>query len=83
MSNKEEYVRFREVPNVGGKTKVFQVEGTRGVCLGGIKWYSPWRRYTFQPDRCVVLDKTCLAVIAVKLEELMAQRKVAKSEDKI
>lgn len=46
--------------------------------LGWIKWYGPWRQYSFFPEADCVFEKTCLKDITDFIVELMEERKKAK-----
>lgn len=51
-----------------GKTAIWQVvsRSAIGVLLGEVKWYGPWRKYSFFPNRnCdLVFEQVCLRDIA-------------------
>ncbi len=57
-----------------GKTKVFQV-GCNDAYLGNIKWYAPWRRYTFFPENNTLFDSNCLNEITSFIDNEMKLRK--------
>lgn len=63
-------------PSPSGKTRTWFVEtGQQHFRLGEIKWYAPWRRYTFAPVLgCLVFDAKCLTEIASFLDEQMSAR---------
>jgi hypothetical protein len=47
------------------KTRVFAViSRVTSATLGVVKWYSKWRKYTYQPIDWIVLDAGCLKEIA-------------------
>ena len=50
--------------NIGttGKTQFCDVL-CNGVTLGKVKWYAPWRRYTFHPASATIFDRSCLLEI--------------------
>lgn len=52
-----------------GKTKIYRV-CTPTATLGFIKWYAPWRRYTFDPMNNTVYEPTCLRELATACEQL-------------
>lgn len=53
-----------------GKTKIWEVMSKeQGVILGAIKWYGPWRRYSFFPQPNAIFEKTCLREIADYCDE--------------
>ena len=62
------------------KTNVYLIQTKSGdVDLGVIKWYGPWRQYTFFPDDNTIFSKGCMSDINLFIEELMNQRKIKKS----
>lgn len=60
------FIKFDEVPQKPGKlTKVWRVVSTQdGTLLGGIKWFTNWRRYCFYPLPDMIFDENCLWDIA-------------------
>lgn len=76
MSKKAEWIRFL-VEEVKGKTLVWRVETKSPVViLGLIKWYPPWRKYSFQPLANTVFEEDCLRDIAdFIVEETEAHKK--------
>jgi hypothetical protein len=47
-----------------GKTQIFQVVNKRSnEPIGQVRWYGPWRQYTFQPEYETVFSAGCLADI--------------------
>jgi len=65
------YVRFElEGSSKSGKTQVWKVQTKDGnVLLGHVRWYSPWRCYSFFVSSGggefeLVFEKTCLRDIA-------------------
>lgn len=62
-----------------GKTDVWYVRAKDGdVLLGVIKWYGPFRAYSFFPQANCVFEKTCLGNITDFIVRLMDERKRAK-----
>jgi hypothetical protein len=73
-----EYMEFVEIRDTG-KTKIFDVRSkSSGDQLGTIKWYGPWRQYTFHPIHATVFNIDCLSVIVTFIQGLMTERKRAK-----
>lgn len=69
------WIEFQECISYG-KTKVFDVVSKESsFVIGQIKWYSPFRKYSFFPKDGTVYEQTCLNDIADKLKELMEERK--------
>lgn len=46
-----------------------------GCMLGEIKWYGPFRKYSFFPESEIVFEKTCLEDIARFLSDVEIDRK--------
>jgi len=69
-----------------GKTKIWEVMSKeQESILGVIKWYGPWRRYSFFPQSDTRFEKTCLWDIADFCDEETKKhfeaRKKAKKEE--
>ena len=69
----------------GRKTQVYGVttKGDKGdggdyAELGEVRWYSPWRRYSFFPTNGSLFESQCLRDIAAFCDWLMAERKGGK-----
>ena len=45
------------------KTEIWTVVAQGEVRLGDVKWYAPWRRYTFHPDAETLYDAECLGAL--------------------
>ena len=72
------WIKFQEARNTG-KTKIWDVVTKDGATLlGQIKWYSPWRKYSFFPSENTVSEPTCLKDIASFIEGEMYERKMRK-----
>jgi len=67
------HLTFKECPPTG-KTKVFTVHSKDGITLAVVRWFSAWRRYTFQPSSATVWDASCLREVMEFLEKLMQER---------
>ena len=53
----------------GKKTKWLEVRSSRTQrLLGAIRWYGPWRQYTFYPTGETIFNHGCLRVIADRCE---------------
>lgn len=51
----------RLLPNPGRKTSVwFILSASSGGRLGVVRWYGPWRQYTFCPDMHSVFNRDCM-----------------------
>lgn len=56
-------LQFQSGPDSpSGLTHTWYVENS-GTFLGMVKWYAPWRKYTFQPTSQTVFDNACLTEI--------------------
>lgn len=82
MPERQTYLNFTEVPNVGGrKTKVWRVMSTSGNHLGMIKWFGRWRCYCFFPNLDTVFNDGCLEDLTdFCRNETRAHRSAAKYE---
>jgi hypothetical protein len=61
-----------------GKTGIWNVAigvGTGYEILGEVRWYAPWRRYTFFPADRMLFDVACLEEIVAFIKSEMAKRK--------
>lgn len=63
-------------PVVGRRTLTWLVSAKEsGVPLGQIDWYSPWRRYVFEPEAGTLYEEDCLRVIAAFVENLTKRQR--------
>ena len=63
-----------------GKTYIYDVlSKSSGGILGHIKWYGPWRQYSFFPSPRCIYNSECMAYIINFIKELMDERKRVKS----
>lgn len=68
-----EYLKFTEIDDTG-KTKVYQVTSVSGSKLGQVRWYGPWRKYTFMPEAQTIFDVKCLGEVRNFINGLMRER---------
>ncbi len=62
------------------KTGMFDILNKEsGYNLGQIKWYGPFRKYSFFPSENCVFETKCLQEIVDFMNELMDARKKAKA----
>lgn len=54
---------FHEVP-YEGKTKRWEVKNSMALIIGWIQWWSPWRKYVYQPIPKLVLDEKCMRQVS-------------------
>ena len=66
---------FSQGTSASGKTKIWSVMNQSGGNLGGISWFSHWRRYVYQPITSVILDAQCLSEIAAFCEKETREKK--------
>ena len=61
-----EWITFEERGwSKSGKTKIWYVRANDGgAILGGVSWFSQWRKYAFGPSIGTVFEPTCLRDIA-------------------
>lgn len=70
-SLKAKYIEFElEGKSSSGLTSIWRVDSKTGYCLGRIKWYAPWRKYSYFPSDDIILEKHCLRDIANFCEEM-------------
>ncbi len=76
-----QYVRFIHVGESASKrTLVWMVAGRGGdgaddFELGYVKWFAPWKTYSFEPHSGTVFEKRCLRDIAQFCEELTKEHR--------
>ncbi len=71
------WIEFMHIPQAGKmKTKVFAVinKATRDN-IGQIRWYAPFRKYSFMPYPNTVYEQDCLRDIMDFIRELEYERK--------
>lgn len=73
------FLAFIETKDTG-KTKVFDVISSN-VTLGEVRWYGPWRRYTFHPSEGTLFDRNCMNEIIVFIDQLMDDRKAKRANN--
>lgn len=77
------WINITEQRTVTLKTKVFLIETKDGnQCIGKIKWYGPWRKYSFFPNPNTVWETDCLGEIVRFINGLMISRKLEKQNSK-
>lgn len=68
------FVRIGDSPS--GKTKQWRVDGSDGTCVGYVRWYAPWRKYSFRTTNVnAVFEQVCLREIAAFVEAQTAYHK--------
>jgi len=71
------WIEFHELPTEPGKKTrlIWIVSRSSGETLGYIKWWSPWRQYTFYPERSTVWNDGCLKSVIEKMQEMMKEHR--------
>lgn len=60
----------------GHKTHQWKVISARsGDMLGAVRWYGPWRQYTFQPESLTTFNRECLNDIIKFLDQVNAEHR--------
>ena len=76
-----EYIEFKEIPS-NKKTNTYQVLSKEGAgVLGEIKWYAPWRKYSFFPATNTLYETKCLTDIIEFINKIMQDRKIQKESE--
>lgn len=47
-------------PSASGKTLHYDIISAREVFLGEVRWYGPWRCYSFFPDGGTIYNAGCM-----------------------
>jgi len=69
------FFTITELPQVRKrKTRDYEITSKRGVLLGHINWYTPWRQHTFQPAGETVWSDGCMADIQLFLNTIRGVR---------
>jgi hypothetical protein len=79
------WVEFERLP-ARMKNKVtydWRVLTRYGVLLGQVRWYSPWRRYSFFTFDACIFEQECLRDIAAFCERETNSRKAARKLAKL
>jgi hypothetical protein len=61
------YLTVQRFGIFGRKTDAWQVFSDAGAVIGWVKWWGPWRQYTFQPEPRTVFHAGCLSDLAAFL----------------
>ncbi len=70
------YIYFNQGPgSLSGKTKTWIVRSDYGPLLGQVKWWAPWRKYTFLPCDDTVFEQVCMREIAQFIEDRTEEHK--------
>lgn len=72
------WIKFVEM-QTSTKTKIFMVYAKQDdSVIGQVRWYAPWRQYSFQPMEGTVFERQCLLDITRFIQNLMNERKLQK-----
>jgi len=72
------FIKFEQHPDhPARKTNIWDVKTNDGFPLGNIRWYSPWRRYVFNPVPNTVFDSGCLTAIVSHIDTAMEARRTS------
>lgn len=65
LVKRTEYLSFYKYKPYNRKTPIYHIRPVRDdfVILGEIKWYGPFRKFTFYPEDGTVFDDKCLLEI--------------------
>ena len=63
-----EYFFITKIVEVKRKTPIYYVFEYNTNCIGEIKWYGPWRKFCFYPDKDTIWDSKCLMQIVEQLD---------------
>ncbi len=70
------WIEFIEDSNPAQKTRRFFLKNKEnGFTIGEIKWYGPFRKYSFFPADNTVFEEQCLSDITTMLHNLEMERK--------
>jgi len=77
------HLTFELQPNPKARlTEIWTVVAQGEIRLGDVRWYAPWRRYTFHPEDKTLYDAECLAALFKFCEKQTQQRKLARAQEK-
>ena len=74
MSKKTKHLAFFRIEDNSRKTLVFDVYNDHGFCLGQVRYFTRWRKYSFFPMESTVYDSGCLKEITAFIDQLMDDR---------
>ena len=70
-----QYLEFDLVGDTG-KTTIWNIlSKSSGFILGKVKWYGPWRQYSFFPTAETIFNKECMKDISSCIGILMDERR--------
>ena len=69
------WLTFRKMYLPKKKTETWEITSKGHDTLGFIKWYAPWRCYSFFPCSSTIFNSTCIKDILDFINKLMEARK--------
>ena len=78
LITKYKWIYFSAVASTGKTTIYNCYNEEHKTFLGEVKWYAPFRKYSFFPAANIVFETQCLKDIASFLDQLMLERKLQK-----
>ena len=75
---KGDYFFITKINEANRKTPIYYIFEYNANCIGEIKWYSPWRKFCFYPDKDTVWDNKCLNEVLLKLIDINQKYKLKK-----
>ena len=80
MKTEYKYIYFHETEKKT-KTSVYACRSFRGVDLGTVKWYAPWRQYCFFPSEDTIFNAGCMGDVLHFIDQLHKGRRRRKKSD--
>ena len=75
---KGDYFFITKIDVVNRKTPIYYIFEFNTNCIGEIKWYAPWRKFCFFPDKDTVWDSKCLTDVLNQLDKINIEYKEKK-----
>ena len=69
------YFFIIKIPYADRKTPIYYIFEHNTNCIGEIKWYAPWRKFCFYPDKDTVWDSKCLTDLLEQLDKINLEYK--------
>ena len=78
------WIRFVDLGKIKGQsTNIYEVvTKDEGFVIAEIKWYAPFRKYSFFPSEMTVFETQCLSDIISFIKDLMEARHIEKQANK-
>ena len=65
-----EYFVVARTKQSNRKTPIYFIVNKEEDCIGEIKWYGPWRKFCFYPDKNTVWDSKCLNEVIEVIQQV-------------